>query len=275
MIGLVFGGIVAIFRCNAQIAAPASLSPSLIQYSVSTGAGYSQSRLILYNADNTFVEINSYNTSILFGTESQTTYTGTFSYSIDPSNSAHATVVYSSGGGTTLANDDLYFTSLDSGTQTPPMPGQGSPPGITAPAFTWSPFQSTNGGANVSNRCILTLGTDAITGFVVQSEGPRWVLLRAAGSTLKTFGLANVVSNPSFTVFDAAGGIVGSSSIWSSDPNLTRGYSTIFAAAGAFLLANGSDEGVLLMQLSPGAYTAEFGASTAGAILCEVYILPF
>jgi hypothetical protein len=65
------------------------------------------------------------------------------------------------------------------------------------------------------------------------------------------------------------------STVWSSDPNLVNGYNTIFSLVGAFPLNAGSDEGVLLLPLNPGAYTAVFQAGSAGAILCEVYLLPY
>ena len=84
-----------------------------------------------------------------------------------------------------------------------------------------------------------------------------------------------MVSKPSFALYDSNQRVIGTSSVWSSDPNLILGYSTIFSMTGAFPLNSGSDEGVLLIQLPPGAYTAVFKAADAGTILCEVYILPF
>jgi len=277
-------------RCNAQFAAPASIAPSLIQYStLGLGGLYSTSRLFLYNADQTWVEINSSYTSPI-GSTTFAAQSGTYSYSVDPSNPSHGTIVYGRGTGPGT-NDDLYFFGANWGNQTPSevsLPPQ--------PAFYWSPYQISNGGVNVSNRCTLSSGALAISGFVVQTTstgwtgpgsafsgngqqlqptGPRWVLLRAVGATLTTFGVSGVVSNPTFTLYDSTQRAVGTSSVWSSDSNLISGYSTIFSLAGAFPLNSGSDEGVLLVQLTPGAYTAVFKAGSAGTILCEVYILPF
>jgi hypothetical protein len=98
---------------------------------------------------------------------------------------------------------------------------------------------------------------------------------KSSGATLRSFGVSGVVSNPSLTLYDSNQSPVGTSSVWSSDPNLSGGYSTIFSLAGAFPLNGGSDEGVLLVQLDPGAYTSLFKAGSAGTILCEVYILEF
>ena len=68
---------------------------------------------------------------------------------------------------------------------------------------------------------------------------------------------------------------VSSGEVWSVDPNLVGGYQKVFSFAGVFPLSNGSDEGVLLVPLNPGVYTAVFKAGSAGTILCETYILPF
>jgi hypothetical protein len=260
-------------RCNAQFAAPSSIAPSLIQYSMPQPAepGYFVSRLVLYNSDQTYVEINSYFTSPL-GNGTYATYSGTYTYSIDSQNSSHATIVYDGGSGS-LSDDNLYFTAVDVGTQTAPVKGPYA--GVGPPVFSLSPLQTTNGGGNLSNRCQLGSGAVEISGFVIQSTGARWVLLRAVGNTLKDFGVSGTIPSPAFTLFDSSQTAVGASSVWSSDPNLTRGYSTLFSLVGAFPLTPGSDEGVLLAHLNPGAYTGVFRGGSAGTILCEVYVLPF
>lgn len=261
-------------NCDAQLvpfAAPASVAPSLIQY---TGAAeYAKpepSHLVFYKEDGTFQEINSYLQNL---DGSITTYapgSGTYTYSIDPLNPSHATIVYN-GSTDPTTFDNLYFYSAIGGLQVATQVSAV----IAQPFFRFSPEIVTNGEVNVSNRCKLDSGAVAISGFVVQSTGPRWVLLRAVGATLANFGVAGVVSTPSFTVYDSTQTSVGTSSVWSSDPNLIGGYSTIFSLAGAFPLKSGSDEGVLLVQLNPGAYTGVFKAGSSGTILCEVYILPF
>jgi hypothetical protein len=137
-------------------------------------------------------------------------------------------------------------------------------------------MQITSGCRAVSNRCELAAGGTSISGFIIdESGGPRWVLVRAEGKSLSPYGVTDGVSNPSFTLHDSAGAVVGTSSVWSSDPNLVSGYETIFSLVGDFPLESGSDEGVLLVRLNPGAYTAVFQAGGAGTILCDVYILPF
>jgi hypothetical protein len=259
-------------RCDAQYTAPASIAPSLIQYATPMlPPGGTWIRLILYNTDGTDVEISSFSTSSS-GKTTFAPHSGTYTYSIDPLNSSHAAIAYD-GNTNPQTFDNLYFTAANDGTQVPP--NQASAGGIGLPTFTFSPRVSSNGGINVSNRCELSSGGVAISGFVIQSTGPRWVLVRAVGATLAKFGVSGVVSSPSFTLYDSTQTVVGNSSVWSSDPNLAGGFSTIFALVGAFPLTGGSDEGVLLTRLNPGAYTGVFQGSGAGTILCEVYILPF
>ncbi len=264
---LVPAAVTLVVQCYSQVAAPASLPPCLIQYSFLEYLNGTASRLMLYNADQTYVAINSIRNGVTVPTS-----TGVFTYAVDPQNPTHATIVYG-GGGSSLANDDLYFTAANSGSQVPP--GQFTPGGGYFAAFTLYPRQTTNGGCNSSCLCQLVTGRTGTTGFVVQSVGPRWVLLRAVGTSLGQFGVSPIVSSPSLTLYDSKQTIQGTSSVWSSDPNLVSGYQTVFSLLGAFPLGSGSDEGVLLVPLNPGAYTAQFKSSTAGTILCEVYILPF
>jgi hypothetical protein len=253
--------------------APTSLPPCLILYS-STSLYSSSSELVLYRTDQTFDVISSVSTANTTTPSGNinTTYppvSGTYTYTVDLQNPSHATIVSSDGVDPPYSQQFFFFSPLRA------IPYLGLP---TLGTSAWSqiyPGQTTNGGANVSNRCQLTTGGFAISGFVVQSGGPRWVLIRAVGASLANFGVSSTVSAPSFTLHDSTQAVVGTSSVWASDPNLTAGYSTIFSIVGAFPLNRGSDEGVLLVPLNPGAYTAVFSAGSAGTILCEIYILPY
>jgi hypothetical protein len=242
---------------HSQVAAPATLPPCLIQY-FQTPIGLGFTHLMLYNADGTCVEVSP-NSSM-----------STFTYAVDPQNPAHGTITYS--GALPFGNDQLYFTTANSGTDMPPYQVY---PGGAAPIFNCYPMQTTNGGCNSSSLCQLDTGRTGTSGFVVQSTGRRWVLLRAVGASLGQFGVSPPVSSPSFMLYNSAQMVVGYSSVWSSDPNLVGGYQTIFSLLGAFPLKTGSDEGILLMSLTPGAYTAQFKAASAGTILFEAYLLPF
>ena len=259
-----------VVQCHSQVqvAAPASFPACLIQYSTSGTLYGVGSRLILYNADQTYVVINSYLVPNDGGVGTLPSVQGTFTYAVDPQNAAHATIVYDGGKG----NDELYFYSASSGGESAsgwvPLAGSFT-------AFTFYPRQGTNGACNVSSLCQLATGGTGTCGFVIQSGGPRWVLLRASGKSLGTFGVSPTVSSPSFTLYDSKQRIQATSLVWSSDLNLVSGYQTIFSLLGAFPMKTGSDEGVLLVPLNPGAYTAQFKAGSAGTTLFECYILPF
>ena len=278
MLATLASALAFVARCPAQetVPAPQSLPPCLIQYNYAYPLGNAYgSSVVIYNADQSYVEINSSLSYI--GTLAASS--GTYSYSVDPENPAHATISYQPPRSNQTATDQLYFYATNS--------GDSSPTGMVAvgvahTAFALYPRQVGNGAINVSNRCQLASGGSAISGFVIESGGPRWVLIRAVGASLKNFGVSPVVSSPSFTLYDplpviglwyAEGSIP--SAVWSSDPNLVKGYNTIFSLVGAFPLNAGSDEGVLLVPLNPGAYTAVFQAGSAGTILCEVYLLPY
>ena len=262
---------------SAQVAAPASLPPCLIQFNYYS-LGHGGSWLILFNSDHTWQEINSYYSTLPVLTPVNGTATpsqgtsppsqGTYTYTVDPQNPSHATIGYS------VPNPglpELYFTATNSGDGV--LPGQAILDG--PPSFTLYPSQLTNGNSNFSNRSVLASGGTSILGFVVQSGGPRWVLLRAVGASLSSFGVTSAVTNPSLTLYNSLQTVIGTSSVWSADPNLVGGYQKIFSIVGAFPLSAGSDEGVLLVPLNPGAYTAAFKAGGTGTILCEAYVLPF
>lgn len=247
-----------------------------------------ESRLVMYNTDKTFVQINDYNYvgnpirgpifitpgPIPVPSSTNAPISGTYTYVADPLDNTHYILTYYGTNSSVIGRDDLYFQSPTSGTAflPPPSGASLSPPETT---FQISSAQSTNGGANISTRAQLASGANIIGGFVVNSSGPRWVLLRGVGATLGGFNVSGTVSNPSFTLYDSTGNSMESSTVWSTDPNLLLGFQEIFAAAGAFQLKSGSDEGVMLVQLQPGAYTAVARASNAGQILLEVYILSY
>lgn len=253
-------------QCLAQISypAPSALPAGLIYYS-SYSLGYTDTRVVLYNSNQTYTVISSISGS-LFGTMTVTPTSGTFTYTIDPANPAHATIVYGNGAG----SDELYFATANAGIQTSSY--------VTfsgLPYFTIFPKQNNNGAVNQSNRSILSAGATTTSGIVIQAGNSRWVLFRAAGASLRNFDVANPVAAPSFTVYDSSGMVVGNSVVWSADPNLMPGFETIFSIVGAFPFTAGSDEAVLLAQLKPGAYTAVFQAANSGTILAEAYVLPY
>lgn len=255
-------------QAQTAVVAPASLAACLVKWTTTTFgmSGVStSSELILYKPDGTWTELNT-SDSITAPLES-----GTWTYSVNGSNPAQASLSY----GQSASGIPMYFTSANQGQTIPPNSAIPTIIPYSIIGFTIYPFQTTNGGVNFSNRCQLTAGGTATSGFVVQSGGSRWVLVRAVGSTLGNFGMTQTVASPSFTLYNSVGAAVGTSTVWSQNSNLAAGYQSVFSMVGAFPLNSGSDEGVLLVSLNPGAYTAQFSAASAGTILCEAYLLSY
>jgi len=131
---------------------------------------------------------------------------------------------------------------------------------------------------NVATRA--HVGTDdqvLIGGFIVQGTQPKTMLIRAAGPTLATFGVANVLADPVLRIF-ASGQIAAENDNWS----ISAGAGTAAAAseialaaerAGAFPFPSASADSAVLITLAPGAYTAvvEGSRETTGIGLVEAY----
>ena len=261
-----------VVSCRCAVVAPAVFPPCIIQYSSQRASDMStSSRIVLYKGDRTYIEL-AVSSSNLLGSGSSAPHSGSFTYAVDAQNPNHASIIYGGGSGS-LSNDELYFITPTGGSLSPVVTTAGA--GGAVAGFMMYPLQSDSGSTAFSSRC--QLGTDGptISGFVVASGGPRWVLLRAVSASLANFGVASTVSRPSFTLYDSKSNVVGASSVWSSDPNFINGFKTVFSLVGDFPLSDGSDEGVLLVPLQPGAYTAVFKANGTGQILCEAYILQY
>ena len=118
---------------------------------------------------------------------------------------------------------------------------------------------STRGVTGTSDRAM-------IAGFVVKGAA-RPFLVRAAGSTLKSFGVSNPVVDPSVELIQN-GILVGSNNDWGGSPAIADAT----AQVGAFAFPVDSKESSLLVSLGPGSYSAVVGsAGQTGSTLVEVY----
>lgn len=128
---------------------------------------------------------------------------------------------------------------------------------------------------NVSTRTTLAANGTAIVGFVVGGTGARRVLMRAVGSGLTQFGVANTLANPSLSLWRGTTQI-GANDDFGSGANVDTTLPQQFARVGAFALTTGSRDAALVTTLEPGAYTAQIrgGAATeTGEVLLEVYFI--
>jgi hypothetical protein len=110
---------------------------------------------------------------------------------------------------------------------------------------------------------------------VVEGNGPCKVLIRAVGPGLSTFGVSGVLADPLLNLFTAQGKRVLGNDNWGT----ADGYPLLAEntrKVGAFALADGSKDAVLMTQLEPGAYTVHVTGvkNTTGIALLEVYMLP-
>ncbi len=130
---------------------------------------------------------------------------------------------------------------------------------------------------NFSCRGQIGSSNPSIAGGMYISEGGRVLLVRAVGPSLTSFGVAEVLARPQLEAFDSAGRSVAKAVPWSATSPSDQGQlRTAAIEVGAFALREGSDDQVLLLFLTPGAYsfvvTGEDGSS--GAILLEAYEVP-
>lgn len=129
--------------------------------------------------------------------------------------------------------------------------------------------------ANISDRGFVGTGNEAkITGFVIEGETPRSVVIRALGPTLARFGVTNALANPRLEIYRGAEKIAENDD-WASG-NLNRPHITVAPGTPPFnLIPNDSREPALELSLAPGAYTVVVtGVNGAtGVVLTEVHTL--
>lgn len=125
---------------------------------------------------------------------------------------------------------------------------------------------------NISARTQVGTGGDIlITGFNVSGTGQRRLIIRAVGPTLSAFGLTGTLADPKLDVFSGST-VIASNDNWdaTATPLATQ------TGVGAFPLAPGTKDAVLIVNLAPGSYTAQVSGvgGTTGVALVEIYELP-
>jgi hypothetical protein len=127
---------------------------------------------------------------------------------------------------------------------------------------------------NVSSRGPAAAGSGAlISGFVLDGGAGARVLLRGVGPAMAQFGASNTVADPSISLYDSAGQLLGGNDNWvSSLPDLAAAA----LRAGAFALPAGSKDAAVLAALPAGVYTIQVGTDSvsSGTALLEIYEVP-
>lgn len=128
---------------------------------------------------------------------------------------------------------------------------------------------------NISARSMAASGDSAlIVGFVIAGTSPRRILIRAAGPTLLSYGIAGALPLPQLKVF-AGGVLIAETMDWSSGPDAGT-LPAVFSEVGAFKFERGTADAAIVLTLQPGAYTAQVSGvnGASGIALAEVYSLP-
>lgn len=135
-----------------------------------------------------------------------------------------------------------------------------------------------NGLVNLSARANVGTGANVvIPGITVSGTRPKTLLIRAAGPALAAapFNVGGTLSNPTLSVFTAAGDKVLVNDDWSDVPDVAA-LRAASIAQGAFPLPDGSRDAAMLVTLAPGSYTVQVsgngtGAAAQGVAIVEVY----
>jgi len=128
---------------------------------------------------------------------------------------------------------------------------------------------------NLASRGLAGSGDRTLTvGFVVGGTVPKRVLVRGVGPALTAFGVTGALADPRFEVF-REGSVIGRNDNW-EDGAAGGSIAAASASVGAFALAAGSRDAALILNLFPGAYTAQVSGSgdQTGTALVEVYEVP-
>jgi hypothetical protein len=171
--------------------------------------------------------------------------------------------------------DCAVIVSLPPGAYTVLVSGVGNTIGVALAEV----YEVTSNGTrliNISTRAQVGTGANIlIPGFVIGGSGTEELIVRADGPSLTQFGITGVLAQPSLSLTNSTGAVVGSNTGWGTNfyPTLIASTS---ASVGAFALVSGSSDSAAIVTLTPGAYTMQVDGvnNTTGVALAEVYEVP-
>jgi hypothetical protein len=129
---------------------------------------------------------------------------------------------------------------------------------------------------NISTRAqVGTGGNIIIPGFVITGNSNEQLLVRADGPALTQFGVTGVLAQPSLGVYNGAGVLIASNTVWGTSASPGALVSTA-ASVGAFSLASGSADSAQIVNLPAGSYTFQISGvnNSTGVALAEIYEEP-
>lgn len=129
--------------------------------------------------------------------------------------------------------------------------------------------------ANLSSRALVGEGdATLISGLTVAGTTPKPVLVRGIGPALTAFGVDGALARPRLAIYRGSEAVAVNAG-WTASVNPLE-IARAGALVGAFPLVTGSGDTAVLLELTPGNYTAQVsGLEGAGGVaLLEVYEVP-
>jgi plastocyanin len=180
-----------------------------------------------------------------------------------------------------LANnsrDAALLLTLQPGNYTVQVSGQGGATGVAlveAYDATEGTIPNAQRIINISTRAIAGSGDTAlIAGFYINGTVPKRVLIRGVGPSLTQFGVTGALARPQLAIYSGQT-VVAQNAGWTTSADSTA-IATGSTQVGAFTFLPGSQDAALILNLAPGAYSAQVTGvnNTTGVALVEVYELP-
>lgn len=132
---------------------------------------------------------------------------------------------------------------------------------------------------NISARSVVGgIAGPLTTGFYVNGNTTKRLLLRGVGPTLLALGVSGALANPQLTLLRGSSELLATNEDWWSGntANTAATMRAAFASVGAFPLTEGSRDAAIVATLQPGSYNVQVSGAdgTSGVALVEVYELP-
>ena len=127
---------------------------------------------------------------------------------------------------------------------------------------------------NISARGQVGAGATLVAGFVIAGDTHTVVIRAVGGKTLTDFGVGGSLANPKLELYrSGTPDPIATNDEWTQTTPSFQTLGTVFSRLGAFPMDNGSHDAAMLINLSPGAYTAivKSADTTAGVALIEIY----
>ena len=165
--------------------------------------------------------------------------------------------------------ESAIVTTLVPGNYTALLTGKGGTTGVGTVEVYDANFAADSQLANISTRGFVQTGNNVmIAGFTLgKGTDPTDIAVRGIGPSLTSYGLNNVLADPTLELRDSNGALLISNDDWQSDP-----VSAAKLTAHGLALSNSKESGIYT-TLAPGQYTAIIAGKSGGTGigLVEIY----